>query len=107
MTAPIVEGIKKAEVRTSVEINDSCNDCCPRFCCFGRKVKHHKRHSKEEPKSPNAAFIEHQIRQSIPKDGHVSPPLRVDVASGQVQVGRMTGSKIEWQPMPGVPEGSK
>jgi hypothetical protein len=44
MTAPIVEGIHKVDGRSSVEVNNSCNNCFP--CCFGRKIKHHK-HGKQ------------------------------------------------------------
>ncbi len=40
MTIPVPV---EANAKTRVEINDSCNDCCPKFCCFGRKVKHHKK----------------------------------------------------------------
>jgi len=39
--------VDKIEARSSVELNDSCNCtyCCPRVCCWPRKVKkvaHHK-----------------------------------------------------------------
>jgi hypothetical protein len=36
MSAPI-----SANARSSIEIDNSCNNCCPRLLC-GRKVKKHK-----------------------------------------------------------------
>jgi hypothetical protein len=99
MTAPIIEGIHKVEGRSSVEINDSCNNCCP---CFPRRVKHHKKHSKPS-EGPN---IQDMIAATLKTDS-VSSPLRVDVATGQLQQGSVRGSSIVWKPMPSNPEGSK
>lgn len=39
MSSPL-EGIHKAEARSSIEIKNSCNNCIP-IC--GKKTKHHKR----------------------------------------------------------------
>ena len=39
---------------SSVEIHDSCNSCCPRFCCWPRRVKQVKpQHSKTMPNLPS------------------------------------------------------
>lgn len=70
MTAPIAEGIHKVEARSSVEISNSCNNCCP---CFPRRIKHHSK----TPKAIEGPNIKDMIAATLKTDS-VSSPLRVD-----------------------------
>jgi hypothetical protein len=73
MSSPAVQGVQKVETRSSVEINDSCNDCCPRFCCFGRKVKKHHHIPRKSGSEDLSVTISKTALQMPPIP--VSPPI--------------------------------
>jgi hypothetical protein len=71
MTIPVPV---KAEARTSIEIENSCNGCCPKFCCFGRKVKHHKHPQANIPRAEGSLDVSKIVENSL-RTPQTLPPV--------------------------------
>ena len=89
MTSPVVEGIHKAEARSSVEVHDSCNNCFPRWCC-GRKHKHIKRRDANSDLSVVVAKADTTCKSAL----QIVDPLP-------------KSDSIEYKHMPALPGASK
>ena len=60
--------IGEAKARSSVELIDSCNcnECCPRACCFPRRVVRHKKPVHENPiVDPQAITRTHNVSMPV------------------------------------------
>lgn len=100
MTTPNVNA------RSSVEINDSCNDCCPRFCCFGRKVKRHHKDIARTSGQSDLTVIVQKADKALASALQPAPPAHpVSVRYGDMPPVNMTDSGIDRAL--GNPEGSK
>lgn len=51
-----MSGVVPVSAHSSVEINNSCNGCCPRFCCWPRRMKHHHKHPERTVTAPSLAL---------------------------------------------------
>ncbi len=107
MTAPIVQGADKVEARSSIEVSNSCNNCCPRLC-FGRKIKKktHLRKASDQVPIPKT--------ESAPElsQGHILKSTRDIVRHDQapsiiVPDKNIPTEKIKYGDMPEKTEGSK
>ena len=59
--------IGEVKQRSSVEIFDSCNcnQCCPRSCCWPRRVVHHKPKREDTKVSPQQFTRTHTVSMPI------------------------------------------
>lgn len=60
----------EAKARSSVELTDSCNcnECCPRACCWPRRVVHRKPVHENPAISPSSITITHKVSMPVLKE---------------------------------------